>query len=31
MENHNGFVTAESVPDEGSVFKVYFPIEAVPQ
>jgi light-regulated signal transduction histidine kinase (bacteriophytochrome) len=27
MENHNGFVRAESVPDEGSVFKVYFPAD----
>lgn len=27
MENHNGFVRAESIPDEGAVFKVYFPIE----
>ncbi len=26
MENHNGFVRAESIPGEGSIFKAYFPI-----
>ncbi|HEY0751740.1 MAG TPA: ATP-binding protein, partial [Chitinophagaceae bacterium] len=26
MENHYGFVTAESKPGEGSVFKLYFPV-----
>lgn len=25
MENHNGYVEAESKPGEGSVFKLYFP------
>lgn len=30
MDNHNGFITAESIPDKGSVFKVYFPVDASP-
>lgn len=25
-ENHNGFITAESEPGQGAVFKVYFPV-----
>jgi PAS domain S-box-containing protein len=27
MENHEGFIRAESVPGEGSSFKVYFPAD----
>ncbi|MCF0073660.1 ATP-binding protein [Dyadobacter sp. CY261] len=26
MENHQGFIGATSVPDEGSVFTIYFPL-----
>ena len=26
MENNRGFITAESIPDEGSVFYCYFPL-----
>lgn len=27
MENHQGFIDATSVPGEGSVFSIYFPVE----
>jgi PAS domain S-box-containing protein len=27
IENHNGFITVQSTPGEGSIFSCYFPIE----
>jgi chemotaxis family two-component system sensor kinase Cph1 len=30
MENHNGFISADSEPDQGSVFTLYFPREEQP-
>lgn len=27
MQNHNGYITASGVPDQGAIFTLYFPVE----
>ncbi len=31
VRTHNGVITVESKPDHGSIFRVYFPVSALPQ